>query len=200
MWALHTAPEPEIYASYLQSYEPNIYLVVRSSLPQGELLSRVKGAIRSAYFDQAVFNVSSMNQVLSNSLSEPRFHAFLIGSFALLALAMAGSGMYSVIACLVAQRTSEMAIRVALGAGRGAIVRAVLGATSAWAVAGLAAGLVLGAGASNTVRRLSASSVSGSPAMYAAVVVFFLAVTAIAVYVPVRRATRLDPAMALRCE
>jgi len=200
MTALKTAPEPQIYASYLQAYDPNIYLVVRSSLPQAQLVSRVKEAIRSAYFDQAVFNVSTMNQVLSNSMAEPRFHAFLIGAFALLALAMAGSGMYSVISCLVSQRTSEIAIRIALGAGRGAIVRTVLGGTGAWVVAGLAAGVVLGMATSGTVRKLSQSSVSGSSAMYAAVVVFFLAVTLIAAYTPVRRASRLDPATALRCE
>jgi ABC-type antimicrobial peptide transport system permease subunit len=200
MAALKTAPEPQIYASYLQAYDPNIYLLVRSSLPQAQLVSRVKEAIRSAYFDQAVFNVATMNQVLSNSMAEPRFNAFLIGAFALLALAMAGSGMYSVISCLVSQRTGEIAIRIALGAGRGAIVRTILGSTGAWVVAGLAAGLIAGLAASGTVRKLSQSSVSGSSAMYAAVVVFFLAVTLVAAYTPVRRASRLDPAMALRCE
>jgi putative ABC transport system permease protein len=200
MSALNTAPEPEIYASYLQAYEPNIYIAVRSSLPQAELVSRVKGAIHSAYFAQAVFNVSTMDQVLANSLAEPRFHAFLIGAFALLALAMAASGMYSVISCLVAQRTGEMAIRVALGAGRGAIARTVLGATGAWAAAGLASGLVCGLAASNTVRRLSETSVAASPEMYLLVALFFVAVTAVALYAPVRRATRLDPAVALRCE
>src|SRR5262249_53541904 len=86
MSALATAPEPQIYASYLQVYEPNIHLVVRSSLPPAELINRVKEAIRSAYSDQAVFNILTMNQVLSNSMAEPRFHAFLIGAFALLAL------------------------------------------------------------------------------------------------------------------
>ncbi len=200
MSALKTAPEPQIYASYLQAYDPNIYLVVRSALPQAQLVSRVKAAIRSAYFDQAVFNVATMNQVLSDSIATPRFHAFLIGAFALLALAMAGSGMYSVISCLVTQRTSEIAIRIALGAGRGTIVRTVLGSTGAWVAAGLAVGLMLGLATSGTVRRLSESTVSGSAAMYALVVVFFVAVTLLAMYTPVRRASRLDPATALRCE
>jgi putative ABC transport system permease protein len=184
----------------LQAYEPHIQLVVRSSLPPAQLIGRVKEAIRSAYPDQPVFNVLTMDQVLSNSVAEPRFHAFLIGAFALLALAMAGSGMYSVISCLVSQRTGEIAIRIALGANRGAIVRTVLGTTSAWVAGGLAGGLALGLVASGTVRKLSQSTVSGSPAMYAAVVLFFLAVTLIAAYTPVRRASRLDPATALRCE
>jgi putative ABC transport system permease protein len=200
MSALATAPRPQIYVSYLQAYEPHIQLVVRSSLPPAQLIGRVKEAIRSAYPDQPVFNVLTMDQVLSNSVAEPRFHAFLIGAFALLALAMAGSGMYSVISCLVSQRTGEIAIRIALGANRGAIVRTVLRTTSAWVAGGLAGGLALGLVASGTVRKLSQSTVSGSPAMYAAVVLFFLAVTLIAAYTPVRRASRLDPATALRCE
>lgn len=141
-----------------------------------------------------------MDQVLSNSVAQPRFQAFPIGAFALLALAMAGSGMYSVISCLVSQRTSEIAIRIALGANRGAIVRTVLGTTSAWVAGGLAGGMALGLVASGTVRKLSQSTVSGSPAMYASVVLFFLAVTPVAAYTPVRRASRLDPSLAPRCE
>jgi putative ABC transport system permease protein len=200
MAALETGPQPQIYASYLQAYEPNIHLVVRSSLPLAQLTTRVKEAIHSAYSDQAVFNVLTMDQVLSNSVAEPRFHAFLIGAFALLALAMAGSGLYSVISCLVSQRTSEIAIRIALGAGRGAIIQTVLGATGGWVALGLAGGLGLGLATSSTVRKLSESSVAGSPAMYVFVLLFFVAVTLLAAYTPVRRACRLDPAMALRCE
>jgi putative ABC transport system permease protein len=184
----------------LQVYEPNIRLVVRSSMPPAQLLSSVKEAIRSAYSDQSVFHLSTMDDVFSNSVAEPRFHAFLIGAFALLAVAMAASGMYSVISCIVSQRTSEIAIRIALGAERNALVKTVLGTTSIWVAGGLGVGLALGLAASATVRKLSHSTVSGSPAMYAAVVLFFLAMTLIAAYLPVRRASRLDPAIALRCE
>ena len=200
MRGLDTAPDPQVYMSHLQAYDNNIYIVVRSSTPPGQLASQVKAAIRSSYADQPVFHVSTMEQVLSKSVAEPRFQAFLIGAFALLALAMAASGMYSVISCLVSQRTGEIAIRIALGAGRGAIVKTVLGATSAWVVAGLAGGLGLGLAASSTVRKLSHTAAAGSPAMYAGAAVFFLAVTLAAAYMPVRRASRLDPAVALRCE
>jgi putative ABC transport system permease protein len=200
MSAQTTAPQPQLYASYLQSYEPNITLVVRSSLPAAELLTRVKQAIHAAYPDQAVFNVMSMDEVLTNSVAEPRFHAFLIGMFAVLALAMAGSGMYSVISCIVGQRTGEIAIRIALGAGGVDIIRTVLGATATWLVGGLAAGVALGAASSSAVRKLSQSSVSASPSLYAAVVLFFLTVTLLAVCIPMRRASRMDPAIALRCE
>jgi putative ABC transport system permease protein len=195
-----TLPEPQFYTSYLQFFQPNIYVLVRSSLSQAQLVTRVKDAIRSSYSDQPVFNVSTMGQVLSNSFATPRFNAFLIGAFALLALAMATSGMYSVVSCLVSQRTSEIALRIALGASRAAIVQTVLVTTGAWVLGGLAGGLGLGLAASSTIRSLSNSAISGSPAMYAAVMLFFLAVTLLAAYIPTRRATRLDPAMALRCE
>jgi ABC-type antimicrobial peptide transport system permease subunit len=200
MAASGTAPQPQVYFSYLQMYEPNIHLVVRSSLPLGQVLVAVKDAIHSSYSEQAVFDVLTLDQVLSNSVAEPRFHAILIGAFALLALAMAGCGMYSVISCLVSQRTAEIAIRIALGAEGSAIVQTVLGSTGVWVAGGLAAGVALGLATSKTVRQLSHSTVSGSLAMYAVVVLFFLAVTLVAAYIPVRRASRIDPAMALRSE
>lgn len=113
---------------------------------------------------------------------------------------MAAAGMYSVVSCLVAQRTSEIAIRIALGASGGAIVQTILGKTLTWVTAGLAVGLALGLTARNTVRSLSRTVVEGSPWMYVAVTVFFLAVTLLAAYVPMRRARRLDASLALRCD
>jgi ABC-type antimicrobial peptide transport system permease subunit len=173
---------------------------VRSAIPPAQLVKQVKAAIESSNSDQAVFGVMTMEELIVDSVTEPRFHVFLIGAFALLAVAMAASGMYSVISFLVSQRTSELAIRMALGASRGAIIKTVLGTTSLWVVAGLAGGLGLGLAARTTLRSLTNTEAAGSPAMYAAVVLFFLAVTLLAAYLPARRAARLDPAEALRCE
>ncbi len=197
---LQTAPVPEVYLSSLELSWANTYLVVRSAIPPAQLVNRVKGAIQSSNADQAVFGVQTMEEMIADSVRQPRFHAFLVGAFALLAMAMAAAGMYSVISCLVSQRTSEIAIRIVLGASRGAIVRTVLGTTSAWVVAGLVAGLGLGLGARTTIRSLSSSAVEGSPVMYAAVALFFLMVTLAAAYMPVRRASRMDLTKALRCE
>ncbi len=197
---LQTAPFPEVYLSSLQLSWANVYFVVRSALPPGQLLKQVKAAIGSANSDQPVFGVQTMDEVIADAVAEPRFDAFLIGAFALLALVMAAAGMYSVISCLVSQRTSEIAIRMALGAGRGDIVQTVLGTTSLWVVAGLAAGLALGVAASKTIRSLTNAESTASPAMYGAVALFFLAVTLLAAYMPARRASRLDPAVALRSE
>ncbi|MGA3015719.1 MAG: ABC transporter permease [Bryobacteraceae bacterium] len=197
---LQTAPWPEVYLSSLQLSWANAYLVVRSPLPPGQLLKQVKTAIGSANSEQAVFGVQTMDELIADSLAGPRFDAFLIGAFALLAVAMAAAGMYSVIACLVSQRTGEIAIRIALGAGRGAIMRTILGTTTAWVVAGLACGLGLGLATRNTVRALSSTAVEGSPWMYVLVVAFFFVVTLVAAYLPMRRASQLNPAAALRAE
>jgi predicted permease len=197
---LETAPFPVCYLSYRQLFLPEAYLLVRSALPQGRLVNSVKAAIRSSYPEQAVFNVRTMEQVFTRSVAEPRFQASLVGAFGLLAVAMAAAGMYSVIAFLVSQRTSEIAIRIALGAGRADIVKTVLGTTGRWVAAGLATGLALGLAARTTIRSLTDTEAAGSPAMYAGVVLFFLVVTLLAAYPPVQRAIRLDPATALRSE
>ena len=131
---------------------------------------------------------------------ETRARYALIGAFTLLAVTMAAAGMYSVIAFLVSQRTSEIAIRMALGADRRGIIRAVLVTTAAWVAAGLICGIGLALAARNTIRSLSSTEVRGSPWMYVSVLLFFLLVMLAAMYVPVRRACRLDPAAALRCE
>ena len=197
---LQTSPYPEVYLSSLQLDWANVYLVVRSALSPPQLLKQVKTAIESSNSDQAVFGVLTMEDMIADSVTEPRFDVFLIGAFALLALGMAAAGMYSVISCLVSQRTSEIAIRIALGASRSDIIGTTLGTTMAWVAAGLACGLVLGLATRNTIRALSSTAVDGSPWMYFSVALFFFVVTLVAAYLPMRRAIRLDPSAALRCE
>ncbi len=197
---LETKPFPEVYWSSLQNSWPNVYLLVRSSLPPGQLLKDVKAAIASSNPNQAVFDVQTMAEFIRNAVAQPRFDVYLIGAFALLALAMAAVGMYSVISFLVSQRTGEIAIRMVLGASRGAVVGMVLRTTFAWVVAGLAGGLALGLAANQTIRSLTDAQATGSPAMYSAVLLFFLAVTLAAAYIPARRATKVDPMVALRYE
>jgi putative ABC transport system permease protein len=197
---LRTAPTPEKYFSLMQLSQPNVYLVVRSALSPGQLLKQVKMAIGSSNSDQSVFGVITMDEMVSDSATEPRFDVFLAGVFSLLAVAMAAAGMYSVISYLVSQRSNELAIRMALGAAGTDIVRSVLGTTATWVAAGLICGLGLALATSNVIRSLSNVVAQGSPWMYAWVVLFFFLVTIVSAYVPMRRVSRLDPAVALRCE
>jgi putative ABC transport system permease protein len=194
-------PESQIYLSYLQFFGPNVpYIIVRSSLTKAELLNRVKGAIRSSFNEQSVFNVLTMDEFLSNTAAEPRFNALLVGVFALLALAMSAAGMYSVTVCLVSQRTSEIALRLALGARRLDVTVTMLGKTCLWVSAGLLCGMGLAIAVSNTIRHWSNSVSAGSTLIYSLAFVVFLAVTLGATYVPLRRALRIDPTIALRSE
>jgi putative ABC transport system permease protein len=164
---LNTASYPEVYLSSLQLNWVNVYLVVRSAIPSGQLVKQVKAAIASANADQAVYRVMTMREMIADSMAGPTSEVFLIGAFALIAAIMAAAGMYSVIACLVSQRTSEIAIRIALGAGRIDIVRTVLGSTVAWVLAGLAVGLGLGIATRHIIRTLSNTASEGSIWMYA---------------------------------
>jgi putative ABC transport system permease protein len=195
-----TKQEPQMYTPYLQYFQPLIYVLVRSSMEPAQLIGRVKAAIRSSNAEQAIFNISTMDDVFSNSIATPRFNASLVGAFALLAVAMAASGMYSVISCLVLQRNNEIAVRIALGARPRAIATTVLVSTMTWVVSGLVAGLALGVAASRIILSLSGSVISASAGTYVVVVSSFVVVTLLAVYLPVRRATHVDPALALRSE
>jgi len=194
------AHEPQFYTSYLQYFFPNAYVLVRSSLTQAHLVSRVKDSIRASYEDQPVFNVTTMDEIFSRSTAAPRFNAFLIGAFSLLAAIMAACGLYSVISSLVSQRTSEIAVRIVLGASPFDILKTVWATTVAWILGGLAVGLGLGIETRTTIRTFSNSAVSGSPELFALVVLFFVVVTLLASYVPLRRAVYLDPVVALRAE
>ncbi len=200
VFGLATDPFPEVYLSSLQLDWSNVYLVVRSTIPPADLMKLVRGAVESANSDQAVFGVSTMGQFISDSFREPRFEAWLIGAFAFLAVAMAAAGMYSVLSCLLSQRTSEIAIRIALGAARGDIVRTILGPTAAWVITGLVGGLGLGMAARAVVRSLSNLAIQGSPWIYVLVAMFFLLVTFATTVPAILRASRLDPALALRSE
>lgn len=131
-------------------------------------------------------------------MAEPRFQALLIGAFALLALIMTTSGLYSVVSCLVTQRTREIAIHIALGASRANLAMAIMRPTILWVLAGLTVGAGLGLAGSRLVQKLSWSADPGDPAMYA--LLLYLGVTLLACWLPVRRASRLDPNTALHCE
>jgi hypothetical protein len=197
---LRTAAFPEVYMCTLRFSWTNQYLVVRSAIPPDQLVKQVSAAVQSLNSEQVVYGAMTMEQLIADSVTAPQFQVFLIGAFALLAVVMASIGMYSVISCLVAQRTSEIAIRIALGANRQSIARTVLGTTMIWIAVGLSVGLALGLTTRNTIRTLSSAAVDGSPWMYISVVLFFFVVTLLAASVPVQRAVRLDPSMALRCE
>jgi putative ABC transport system permease protein len=135
---------------------------------------------------------------VSRTLAQARFNSLLLAIFAGLALLLASLGIYGVISYSVAQRTSEIGIRMALGAQRGDILRLVVGTGVRLAVAGLAIGVVLALALSRTVTGLLFQTTGTDPATFASVVAVLALVAVLASYLPARRASRIPPVEALR--
>ena len=195
--------EPELYRDYRQySFAPFAYsMVVRTqSADPASVAGAVQRQIRTADPEQPIGDVLPMKQLVSNSVSQPRFYTILLSAFAAIALLLAASGLYGVVSYSVSRRVPEIGIRVALGASRGSILRDVTGRAMILVGVGVAVGL---AGAFALTRLLESQLFeveTADPATYAAVSLLLLGVGALAAYLPARRAARVDPNVALRCE
>jgi len=175
-------------------------LVVRTAGDPRPLAGALRAQVQAVDPDQPVYDVKTMQERVDASLERRRFAAALLGLFAALALVLAVIGLNGVIAFLVSQRTHEIGIRMALGAQPGDVLRLVVGQGLSMALAGVAAGLV-GAGLAT---RFIASELFGvraiDPVTFFAVPILLLAAAMLASYLPARRATRVDPIVALRYE
>ncbi|MFQ5695986.1 MAG: FtsX-like permease family protein, partial [Terriglobia bacterium] len=175
-------------------------LTVRASLPPGEALRGVKREVRALDPELAVFQVRTMRGYVSEVTAGNRFAMFLMGLFAVLAAALAAIGLYGTIAYSVAQRSHEIGIRMALGASPRQVFRLVVGQ----GVRLTAVGIVLGVAASFLLTRFLSSLLYGVNPMdwptYAGITVLLVLIALLACYLPARRATRVQPMVALRYE
>jgi len=174
--------------------------VVRTTADAAATAPAVRRAALDAGSDQTVYGVRTMERIVADSVADRRFSMLLLGIFALLALVLAAFGIYGVISYTVAQRTREMAIRMALGAGRAAVLKAVAAQGMRPVLAGLAIGLV----AALVLTRLMAGMLYGvgaaDPLTLVGVALLLGGVALVATLVPARRATRVAPVVALRYE
>jgi predicted permease len=182
--------------SYLQ-------IIVRTPLDTATVMPAIKAAVYGARSDQTIYDVRTMRQIVSESMSSQRFPMILLGAFACLALLLASVGIYGVISYSVTQRTHEIGIRMALGAERQNVFRMVIGYGLRLALVGL----VIGAAAALILTRLLASfsqllyGVGASdPVTFIVVSLVLTSVAVLACYIPARRAMRVDPMVALRYE
>jgi predicted permease len=192
---------PAVFVPHGQ--HPDVFvpsLIVRSSLPTEAIAGAIRARIATVNPPLLVQAIRPMAAVVSGALSRPRFNLVLLSSFALVALSLSAVGIYGVLAYLVAQRTREIGIRMALGAGAADVVRLVLGEGMAPVLAGVVVGLVAAGLATRTLQSMLFGVTPLDPVSFIAAPALLAAVALFACYLPARRATRVDPLIALREE
>jgi putative ABC transport system permease protein len=156
--------------------------------------------VQSVDKDARMTNVETLEQVLSDSAAEPRFQTGLVGSFGVLGLVLAIVGVYGVISYSVVQKTHEIGVRMALGAGRRDVVRMILKEGMVLAVSGIAIGTAGALALTRVLRGMLYEIAPTDPATFVGVTVFLTIAALAACYLPARRATCVDPMRALRSE
>jgi hypothetical protein len=191
---------PQIYVPISQQDEPSVAVLVRPRAGQTVPTARVKQAIWSVMPQQAVFSVQPLDDVLARAVERERAITALLACFAALALIMSTAGVYMVVTYVTARRTREIALRRAMGATIYDVLALLAGQTFRWAVAGLAAGLVLAAVVNSALVAALPGLSRFEPATAGALALTYLAVVGVAMGMPAVRALRLEPANALRSE
>jgi putative ABC transport system permease protein len=173
---------------------------VRSTVETGAITAAIRSAVRDLDPEMPIYDVSTMDQMIAESVSQPRFYMTLLGAFATLALLLAALGIYGVISYVVSQRTRELGIRIALGATRERVMRLVLNQGLALTIAGIAIGLAGSYWLARLISKLLFGVTPADPLTFGSVASVLLAVAWLASYLPARRAARVDPVVAMRAE
>jgi putative ABC transport system permease protein len=191
--------EPVIAMYFLETW-PDMTLVVRAAQNPTSLIADVRSIIRSVDPDQPLGGIRTMENIVAESFAPRRLTVLISGLFAALALLLAMVGLYGVLAYSVAQRSHEFGIRMALGAAKGDILRLIIAQGFKLALAGI----VVGMAGAFALRRVLGSLLLGitptDPITFGAVALLLVAVALLACYIPARRATKVDPMVALRYE
>jgi putative ABC transport system permease protein len=192
-WPEHRARQNEWAIGFLS-------FAIRTSQPPESVVPAIRRLVETADPDAGIDALVPMSQLVAGSLARERFSAVVLGGFAGVAAALAAIGIYGVLAYLVVQRTSEIGIRMALGARRGQVLALVLRKGLALTAVGVTLGLMSAAGATRLLQGMLFGITPLDPQTFVAVALVFGVVTTCASYVPARRATKVDPMIALRTE
>jgi len=195
-----TEPVATLYAPMAQIPRPFMSLVVRTVSEPMALASAIANTVHEVDREQPVLGVITMDEIVAESVSHQRFNMLLFGTFAGLAVLLAAIGIYSVLSYSVRRRVQEIGVRMALGAGRGDVLRLILGQGTRLVLIGIAIGIA----GSLALTRLMASQLfmvsATDPLTFAGVSLALIFVALAACFIPARRAAKVDPMVALRYE
>jgi putative ABC transport system permease protein len=199
---LEIDPKPEIFVSYASAmgYPNSMTYFLRTGADPASLLPAVKDRIRAFDKNQTFSSAATIDQLVGQSLNQRRFNLVVLGSFALLALILAGVGLYGVVSFATAQRTREIGVRMAFGAGRGDVLRMVIRQGMTLTLAGIVIGLMASFALTRVMESLLFGISKTDPITFIAIAFVVGIVPLVACYIPAQRATKVDPIVALRHE
>jgi putative ABC transport system permease protein len=174
--------------------------LIRSTADVAAIQNAIRAQVREVDADVPIYDLTTMNQVLSDNVGQPRFYALLLGSFAMIALLLAALGIYGVISYAVSQRSRELGIRIAIGATGDRIVRLVLAQGLAPTILGVVAGLMAAVWLTRVISSLLFGVSPLDLLTLATVPALLMGVAVLACWIPARRAARVDPVIAMRVE
>jgi putative ABC transport system permease protein len=197
---LDQIPRPEFFRPYNQAAWPVMTVVVRTASNPGPFINPIKQALARFEPDRAVSGAQTMEEVIYDSVGSRRFPMMLLAAFSLVALTLSAVGISGVVAFSVSQRTREIGIRMALGARKGAVIRLALNRSMAAALIGVGVGLMASFALTRFLTGLLFEVKPMDPLVLGSAALILTSVAFIACYMPARRATKVDPMTALRCE
>jgi len=174
--------------------------VVKTDIDSASLAATVRRAVWEIDKDQPVSDIRTMENIMADSIARQRFSMLLLAIFAGVALVLAGVGIYGVMSYSVAQRTHEIGIRMALGAQTGAVLKLAIGYGMKLVLVGLLIGLIAAFALTRVMSTLLFGVTATDPATFTLISLLLIAVAVLASYVPARRATKVNPIIALRYE
>jgi putative ABC transport system permease protein len=193
-------PAPKIYLSYLQAGQPSMTLLARTAGNPELWASAIRARVAAVDDAQPLHDVATLNQLRADSFSPRRVNVLLLGAFSLLGLLLAAIGIYDLVSYSVSNATHEIGVRMALGAGRGDVLRLMVGPGVRAALMGTAAGLALAWVLTRSLRSLLFGVRPDDPATFLCVGLLLPALALVASYLPARRAAKIEPVVALRYE
>jgi putative ABC transport system permease protein len=191
---------PAIYRSIAQAPQLLNNLIVRAAGDPTNFSTAVQKAVWAEVADQPIENVTTLGRIVSDSIADTRFYSLVFGAFAFLALTLAAVGVYSVASYAVSQRTREIGVRVAFGAQRRDVIQLVIRQGLTMTLVGVTVGIGAAVALSVVMKSLLFSVSVTDPLTYIVIAVLLIVVALVASWIPARRATKVDPVVALRCE